>query len=241
MDRWARKVADQHPWPPETPVEDLWRGIASEIEGRAEVGMSGVSSRGEGSARPGSDAGPESIQAVVGRGGSGHYRLVLAAAASLVLGFGLGRGVVPLPGIPSANESPTLVQVDAGSTGEGASTSTPALQVARILADRHFADAAALLTLVHAGDPGALSPERLRVWGRELLNQGRYLANSEAYDPATRQLLQDLQVIMVQLAGLPSTEDWGPDREEVELSLIRDGMDRYQVLQRIDQKLPVTN
>jgi hypothetical protein len=212
---------------PEPPVEEMW----GEVRAAMEVPSAGGPALFRESARAG---GTLTVR-------RRSLRVPLAVAASLVLGFGLGRawgagvggpaGPDPVGGDPGAGEFAPPARISSALPPE----------IADRFARRHISEAGALLTLVQAGGAESMAPEDLRGWGRELLGQGRFLSTFDSLDAETRSLVQDLELIMVQFAGLPSGDEWEPEREETEMSLIRAGMDRYQVLDRIDRKLPTVN
>ncbi len=76
-------------------------------------------------------------------------------------------------------------------------------------------------------------------WGRALLLQTRLLIDSPASnDPLLRELLEDLEVILIQVAQLaPGRLDEGA--QESELGLIAEGLSDKDMLLRIRSVLPV--
>lgn len=146
----------------------------------------------------------------------------LAAAALLLLGVGVGRWTAgrgaAVPGVaaaPAAAERDTVVNA-----------------AYRIALQQHLGQAEALLTLVRAsaqqGQVGLQTP----IVARELLATNRLLTDSPAAaDPRLRVLLDDLELVLAQIAQLPAAST----RED--LDLVTDGIDRG-VLARLRTAVP---
>jgi|SRR5690554_785852 len=136
-----------------------------------------------------------------------------AIAATLVLGIGLGRISMqtepePVAPAPVAAEAPEI----------------PAAY--RLAAAQHMQRTETLLTslAVSAGT----GPAEMSRWARELLTDTRLLLGSPAADdPVMRRLLEDLELVLLQIAGIPA----GVAKEEVEL--IQNGINQSDVLLRL--------
>lgn len=73
----------------------------------------------------------------------------------------------------------------------------------RLAVLHHFTDAEALLTAYAAGQRDARSDAQLAAWARSLLSQTRLLLDSPAArDPVRHRLLEDLELVLVDMAGL---------------------------------------
>jgi len=140
-----------------------------------------------------------------------------ALAAMLVLGIGLGRFSMR-ESAPDAGPSTTA----AVPTQEDASSSPY-----RLAAVQHLQKTETLLTSLAASgnEDGA---GEMRQWARDLLTDTRLLLSSPAAeDPGTRRLLEDLELLLSQVAAIPSA------RAQQEVELIREGMNQSDVLLRL--------
>jgi hypothetical protein len=137
-----------------------------------------------------------------------------AAAAVLALGVGIGRFSV----------APT------GTSWEGPSTNSTAYRVAT---QEYLAQSEAFLTLFRASlrEPGDY---RLAAGSaRQLLATNRLLLDSPAaVDQPTRVLLEDLELVLAQIAQL------APGSRDQDLELIREGIERGDVMPRLRTAVP---
>ncbi|MYA63370.1 MAG: hypothetical protein F4139_09995 [Gemmatimonadetes bacterium] len=252
--------------PPAAPRDEMWTRIESAWALRRAAGVSRL--------RP----------AWLGQRGAAGWVAALAAAASLVLGIGLGRGTRPsatdetviLPGTPAPAEMSRRVQTapmtvaepepqeedrpaepvrtaalsgqvtvatDALSGGEGDSrvffaVSEPAERSTRLsrtlepdfdyATARHLGRAATLLTAFRTDRRTPASREDLAGWARELLVETRmFLGLSETASPVEEELLEDLELVLIQIAGL------GPGAPDFEWDLARESMERQETLMRL--------
>lgn len=149
-----------------------------------------------------------------------------AAAAMGAVGFGLGRfGGTP---VGPAAEVPAVPSPGPGSSLRAATA-------------EHLARSEELLTLVRTDARAGRVDRAAGVWGRGLLVQTRLLLDSPAGDdPQLRTLLEDLELILAQVALLAG-EEVGEGRAREELRLIAEGLDHQHVLPRIQAALPATS
>jgi hypothetical protein len=146
----------------------------------------------------------------------------LAAAAVVVLGvgIGLGRWSVKTSKAP-AGKAPVAV----------ASASVPAAY--SIVATQQLVEAQALLTAFSASDRDAKSNARLAAWARDVLSNTRLLLDSPVgADPHRRQLLEDLELVLVQIAQL------SPDAAANDRAAIARTLDDAQVMPRLKAAIP---
>jgi hypothetical protein len=138
-----------------------------------------------------------------------------AVAATLAVGIGLGRITTETTPVPL---DPTV----ASGTAEGAVP--PAY---RLAATNHLERTETLLaSLAVDSRPGGA--REMSSWARELLTDTRLLlASPAAEDAATRRLLEDLELVLAQIAGIPEA------RAEQEVELIHDGINQSDVLLRL--------
>lgn len=144
-------------------------------------------------------------------------RIVASVAALLILGIGIGR--ITAPGRTDAPAAPTL------SAAPGTASDDRAL---RLTADRHLAQSETFLSLfrvaVRSGPPDEIAPAT----ARELLLSNRLLLDSPAAeDPKLRRLLEDLELVLAQIAQLPA------EGSRADAGLITDGMEAGSMLPRL--------
>lgn len=136
-----------------------------------------------------------------------------AIAATLALGIGLGRIAGPTD---APDTTPVAVQPD-----EVVPTAY------RLAATQHLERTETLLSSL-AVDTRTRGPAELSTWARELLTDTRLLLASPAAEHApTRRLLEDLELVLSQIAGIPQS------RASQEVELIKDGINQSDVLLRL--------
>ena len=188
-DRWddqLRESAQEYNAPPETPRAEMWAAIKAERTERTEQSRPGITPLRP--LRPFAFAQGMLLRPFIG------------IAALLALGIGLGRLSVSRP--ESATPAATV-----------ATRSPAAAEVAyQVATTEHLSQAEAFLTLfrssVHLGGNEQLASAN----ARQLLGTNRLLLDSPAgSDAKTRLLLQDLELVLVQIAQLsrrPSSPDF---------------------------------
>lgn len=140
--------------------------------------------------------------------------LATAAAAILAVGVGIGR-------VSVGPETPVW---------EGPSANTAAY---RLATQEHLGQSEAFLTLFRAS-LGQEGDQRLAsASARQLLATNRLLLDSPAaVDPATRLLLEDLELVLAQIAQL------SPSSRSQDLDLIREGIEQGDVMPRLRTAVP---
>ena len=202
--------------PPETPTEEMWDEIRAARAG--EVVEQETSARRFPRPKP----------------------WWLGIAAALVIGVALGR-VSDGPVGPDPDASGTPAVADAGPAAvpttepgvrTGSESGSETLSDAELLPYR-FATTELLnrsetfLTMVRAGGEAEESADEVREWARPLLTRTRLLLGSPAAaDPELRSLLDDLEIVLVQIAQIP--EDDSEER-----GWIDEGMDESRLLFRL--------
>jgi hypothetical protein len=141
----------------------------------------------------------------------------LAAAAVLVLAVGIGIGRVTVPQKPRT-----------------ATLKPPAVPEAYAIATtQQLVQAQALLTQFNANARGANDDAHLAAWARDLLSNTRLLLDSPAgADPHRKLLLEDLELVLVQIAAL------SPDAAASDRAAIAHTLDDAHVLMRIKADIP---
>lgn len=143
----------------------------------------------------------------------------VGAAAVLAVGIGIGRM--------------TLRQTDAPAPARVAAVTpaTPNQTAYKVVVNQYMASAEAMLTAYRTEPQGTLDPQ-IAEWARDLLTNTRLLLNSPAAsDPKTAALLQDLEVIIAQIAALSAPSN-------LENEIIRDGMNKTAVMPRLRATQP---
>jgi hypothetical protein len=140
--------------------------------------------------------------------------LAAAAAAVLAVGIGIGR-VSVTPQIASWQ-------------GPSANATTY-----RLAAQEHLSQSEAFLTLFRSS-LGRQTDQRLAsASARQLLATNRLLLDSPAaVNPATRLLLQDLELVLAEIAQL------SPQSRSEDLELIREGIERGDMMPRLRTAVP---
>ncbi len=143
--------------------------------------------------------------------------LAAAAVVLLAVGVGLGRWSAMRP---STRQT----------TGQVAAAVPEAYTIATT---QQLVEAQALLTAFTANDRDAKTDARLASWARDLLSNTRLLLDSPAgADPRRRQLLEDLELVLVQIAEL------SPDAAATDRDAITRTLDHAQVLPRLKAAIP---
>lgn len=150
----------------------------------------------------------------------------LAAAATLVLGIGIGR-YLPSdePGPGAATES-----VATGSNSPAPTeTTSPIPEAYREQANQYLGQTAALLISLPTANADEQSDERFAGKAADLLVTTRLLMDSPAaQDPRLRGLLEDLELVLVQIARLRV------ERNKSDLDLIHQTVEQGDVISRLN-------
>lgn len=152
-----------------------------------------------------------------GRGARGIWWLGLAAA--LVVGVGIGRLTGARPQFVATLDTSRLASRalrPADSTSYDGTTA------------RYLGQTAALLIALPAETRAGRTDERFVARAAELLTTTRLLLDSPAAaDPKVRALLEDVELVLAQIAHLES------DRDRVELELIAQALEQRDLLPRL--------
>jgi hypothetical protein len=163
----------------------------------------------------------------------------LAAAAVIVLAVGIGIGRVSM-----SHSTGTRIPDPAANTAANPATAPAVPEAYAIATTQQLLEVQALLTAFDAntrqatvGAAGAKADAKadahLASWARDLLSNTRLLLDSPAgADPHRRQLLEDLELVLVQIAAL------SPDAAASDRAAIAHTLDDAQVLPRIKAAIP---
>lgn len=162
-----------------------------------------------------------------------RYSAPIGVAALIALGVAIGRGsaphVTPAPPLPAGP------RIAAGPTSPaGSQPSGEANNIAyRVAATQYLGQSEAFLTLFRASVERGQSDALASATARQLLATNRLLLDSPAgRDPRMHALLQDLELVLAQIAQL------SPSHGSDELHYITDDMERGAVLTRIRTAVP---
>jgi hypothetical protein len=207
LDDQLRDAARDYHAPPETPREEMWDRIVAARKERTERAERAENATRIIPLRPFRRLRP--------------FRLPIGIAALLALGIGLGRLTAPT----QDSATPTTVATVRAPRG-----SDVAYQVA---ATEHLSQSETFLTLFRASVRQGGSEQLASSTARQLLATNRLLLDSRAAsDSRTRLLLQDLELVLAQIAqlsGRPSAPD---------LDLITEGLDDSGVMSRLRTAVP---
>lgn len=219
FDDQLREAAHDYNAPPETPRDQMWEKIvAARTAGQADRGTDGRMDETIYSLtdRP--------VRAPVRPSGRPTVRILrwpIGIAALLALGIGLGRMTAPTPDSPA----PMTVVTEAAPRGS---------EVAyRLATTEHLSQSETFLTLFRASVRQGGNEQLASSTARQLLATNRLLLDSPAAaDNRTRLLLQDLELVLAQIAqlsGRPSSPD---------LDFITNGLDDSGVMSRLRTAVP---
>jgi hypothetical protein len=151
----------------------------------------------------------------------------LAAAAALIIGIGVGRYLPRGGNLPGNAASPTAIATNPASATSDTSAVADAY---RDQTTRYLGQAAALLVSLPAKDANGRTDAAFASKATDLLVTTRLLIDSPAavQDPKLHSLLEDLELVLVQIARLRS------ERNRGDLDLIHQAVEQGDVLSRLN-------
>jgi hypothetical protein len=220
LDETVRRLAQDYNAPPPTPRDAMWERIRA---ARAATAPTPAPTP------------VVSIDAHRARRAAATRRAGWAAgiAAVLLLGIGIGRAWEHNGG-GSAEGAPRGAAVAAAPTNEAAPSTAERLAVSQ-----HLGQSEAFLTLFRtAAAPDGETQRLAAATAGRLLSTNRLLIDSPtaASDPAMRRLLQDLELVLAQIAQLQTVDRAAERRLEVEL--ITEGLNDTDVMLRLRAAVP---
>jgi len=153
----------------------------------------------------------------------------IAVAAALVIGIGIGRYF--------PTKKSTVTAAVASTTASAIKADTSAVADAyRDQTSRYLGQAAALLISLPAKDASARADTKFSNEAADLLVTTRLLIDSPAanQDPKLRSLLEDLELVLVQIARLRG------ERNKGDLDLIHQAVEQGDVLSRLNSAVATT-
>ena len=150
----------------------------------------------------------------------------IAVAAALVIGIGIGRY------LPTKTVTPTV----ASTTASPVADTSAVADAYRDQTSRYLGQAAALLISLPAKDASAQADTKFSNEAADLLVTTRLLIDSPAanQDPKLRSLLEDLELVLVQIARLRG------ERNKGDLDLIHQAVEQGDVLSRLNSAVATT-
>ena len=213
LDDRLRELAGEYNKPPETPREAMWERIVAERSKKTEP-----AAPVEGPDHANSETRVVPIRRIRYRR---PFQIAAGIAAVLALGIGLGRLTVHPPQ-PAA----TPVSVAAARPKFNAAAY-------RVVTTEHLSQSEEFLTLFRASVRGHRDDRLASATARQLLANNRLLLDSPAAnDASTRLLLQDLELVLAEIAQL-SASPKSHDRD-----LITEGLEQGGVLSRLRTAVP---
>jgi hypothetical protein len=204
FDDQLRDAARDYNQPPETPREEMWARIAAERDVRKK------------------DTGRRILPFPAFRTFRRSYRYAAGIAALLAIGIGLGRLSVQRS---ASGGNTTWLAVQATPQ-----RSTAAYQLATT---EHLSQSEAFLTLFRASVGRGGDEHLASATARQLLATNRLLLDSPAaLDAKSRVLLQDLELVLAEIAQL------SPQPRSRDLQLITEGLEQGGVLSRLRTAVP---
>lgn len=157
-----------------------------------------------------------------------RYAQWLRVAAALVIGVGIGR--LSLLGGRRATTPPPVGAPVTVASQPSATAELPSQQIDPATS-RYLGQAAALLIALPAEANGGRPDQPFMKRANELLLTTRLLLDSQSgNDPAMRNLLEDLELVLVQVVRLQKERE--PSRR-TELELIQQALDQRDVIPRL--------
>ena len=167
-----------------------------------------------------------STPTAIGRSRARSLAPWLAAAATLVLGIGIGRY---LPSDEAETSGAPASVATNPNDGGGAEAGSPIPEAYREQANQYLGQTAALLISLPTVNADEQSDERFAGKAADLLVTTRLLMDSPAaQDPKLRGLLEDLELVLVQIARLRV------ERNKSDLDLIHQTVEQGDVISRLN-------
>jgi hypothetical protein len=208
FDDVIRNLPQEFKVPPEPPIEEMWR-VIEDAHFNAPVSR-GTPTRELSRGIP-----------------------WLAAAATLLIGIAIGRY---LPVKNSTDVSPPPSSVSASSQTAATADTSAVADAYRYQTNRYLGQAAALLISLPAREANVRADATFANKATDLLVTTRLLIDSPAatQDPKLRSLLEDLELVLVQIARLRT------ERNRGDLDLIHQAVEQGDVLSRLNSAVATT-
>lgn len=234
LDAKLRDAAREYNAPPPAPRQEMWERIRA--------------SRGKDRRTDGQTDGVVALRPPVRLTARPSFRFAIGIAALLVLGVAIGRLTAPgAPGAANSTASPTATGVAAnpggrdtntpraagglprGAGGVGAARTGRSELAAQYATVQHLGEVESFLTEFNTRRAAQDFPAQ----AKDLLGTTRLLLDSKRLtDVRTRRLLEDLELVLIQIATL------NPQDRREELDLIADGLAQSHLRTRVRSAIP---
>jgi hypothetical protein len=205
MDERTREALREYRVPPEPPLDEMWDAIETRHFGAPIIALADrAPARGRASRR--------------WRLGAPSWGVLVAGmAATLIVGVGLGR--------MTGRIAPVVAEADEGRYDYWAANAEPYRQATT----EYLGQTVALLTALPAAARDGQPDARFVTQAGDLLSTTRLLLDSPAAasDPRLKNLLEDLELVLAQLARLPA------EHGGTELDLITEALVQRDVVPRL--------
>ena len=208
LDERTREALRGYRVPPEPPLDQMWEAIEERHFGAPVVALSDHGKAGDRAVRARRR----------GRLGAPSWSVLVAGmAAALILGVGLGR--------MSRGIAPVVAGPPEGTYDYWTANAEPY----RDATTEYLGETVALLASLPAAARDGQPDARFVMQAGELLSTTRLLLDSPAAasDPRLKNLLEDLELVLAQLARLPA------EHGKTELNLIREALVQRDVVPRL--------
>jgi hypothetical protein len=197
-----RDAAETYRRPPEAPLDDMWASIEAQLPAEAPVVMLPMA--------------PAARRF--------RYTSWIAAAATLVIGIGIGRATTSTGRTASLASAPAASTTVAAAARTDATPSTPY----EVETSRYLGQTAALLIALPSELKTGKTDAQFIARAGDLLTTTRMLIDSPAAtDPSMRNLLEDLELVLAQVVRLQNNNN------RVEQDLITRALQQRDVLPRL--------
>ena len=218
-EQMGRIYASQVPVPP-TPADEMWGVIEGQLpDAKTEKDVLALRPRGASSSP--TRRGP--------REWTRTLAWPLAAGIALLVGIGLGRTTVG----PAVAEGPdgAPAEMPTATVAESPESFDASRGAYQVLARQRVAGLEPLLTMISADARRGQYDPQVAEWADQQLTRTRLaLDRPGAEDPAIRELLQDLELILAQVASL---DRYPEERAGQEMGLIAQALDDGDLLARV--------
>ncbi|MGI9625394.1 MAG: hypothetical protein ACR2QM_01045 [Longimicrobiales bacterium] len=192
---------------PSTPAAEMWPAIEAKLPTTS------------------AEAGPSTVVSLPVRRSWPAWKWAAAAGVVLAIGVGIGRTSVVLPTEDGGPLTPVAAVDPPPPAGE------PSLRAFTAHTRGRIADLEPLLTMIAADAGGGRYDPQLGDWAKSQLNRTRLALDSPgASDPTVRHVLEDLELILMQVATLG---DIGEARANQEMGLIAQALEEQGLLDRV--------
>ena len=206
FDKLMRDAADTFRRPPEPPLDEMWAEIEARSGFRATPSL-------------------ESVTPITSARRRFRVPSWAVAAATLVIGIGIGRGSTAV-GHVSTSKEPVVITAEGPTTAPLSDTTLD--RPYELEASQYLGQTAALLTSLGAEAKSGRTGQQFTTRASDLLARTRLLMDSPAAnEPAMRDLLEDLELVLAQVVRLRA------NGSSTDLDIINRALEQRDVIPRL--------